>query len=626
MPVGYPGYPPLTKPRPEDAELEALRGMIFGDQMEEISRLRERLSHLGQENEVLTERIRLTFLQQNQELVRSLRRESGPAAIEWFSRLNEQSPEERKNAGESSKLLVMTALEQAASSSPGQLARVMTPVLGPTIRSYVKAIFRQLLQQLDAMMRKANVFQRALWRIQALTKGVSYGEFVLMKTTQFSVVHASLSRRESGETVAEAGVDIPDEGEQSPFGSHTGMASAMTNHLHPEWETLRLPGEHFALQVRTLGACPPHIRASAEDILSFSERHLSKQTTEPENGADAAPIPEKELAPIISKLGSLLVNKGKPSLSYGLTALGIILTALAAWGTWTWWKRNSEDKFVQSLSTTPGYLVQKTTEKAGRLQVSGLRDPLAPSPEELLASTGLKADRFQFDFTGFRSLGTPYENSRSKEERKAYEATQQQRQTLLEQLTNMEESRKALVEAFFQESAPYLRDPLKLTWEGQKLVVEGKCPEELLESIKRTADNLAKVVPVDLKVTAESLPPWNIVRKLEATDIQFVSGTTQFEVTAEQAVMEVIKHIQAADALNPDKTTALRLRAWPITGFWQEGNRGMQMERINLVTEALDKAGINTKRLLPSVLEPSVIHARQGVWVEWMSEEGRTGQ
>jgi hypothetical protein len=607
----------------DDRDLRRLRELMLGDQVREITNLRERLQLLTEQNQLLTERIKLTFQQQAQQFQQQIRTQVGPATVDWMAQLSMAGVEERRTASEASKYLVSSTLEQISKSSPGHLARVLTPVLGPTIRSYVKAIFQQLISQMDVLMRKANVVQRLWWRIDAARMGMSYAEYVVMKSTSFSVVHAQLCDRETSEVLLEAGTDLPTQSEEGEFAAQSALASTLNNKLHPEFETVRIAGKALALQIRTLGPCPQHVRMRAEHVLQEAEAVLGESES-------AAKLAEQAPPPLVQHLRDLVEARRESSRPIqGLICVGVLLLGLLSWGLWNYWQRRKEDRFIQSIVNSPGYMVQATRGEKGEIRVRGLKDPQAIAPELLLAEAGVSSSKVIFDLNGLRSVGT---NSTEEQERNvtskmaALEATRRREHgQLLDQLDRMEASRQALVEAVVKESIPLERLALTMQWQNSKLTISGECPEEYLISLQRTVENLKDVTQIKLNVTPQQDARLSSVRRLESLDIPFVNGQIHLDAGASERIKQIAALISEAGTKLPSGTQPpqLRLRSWPISGVWQDGNREVQMERLNIAKAELAKAGIPADRIQPGVLETTTIQSRQGVWVEWLSEGAR---
>jgi OOP family OmpA-OmpF porin len=82
----------------------------------------------------------------------------------------------------------------------------------------------------------------------------------------------------------------------------------------------------------------------------------------------------------------------------------VLLIAAATWITLRAVEANRVDAYVQELRALPGVVVTGTERRDGKWHVSGLRDPLAADPAELLAKSGLDPERVVGHWEPYQAL------------------------------------------------------------------------------------------------------------------------------------------------------------------------------------------------------------------------------
>ena len=74
--------------------------------------------------------------------------------------------------------------------------------------------------------------------------------------------------------------------------------------------------------------------------------------------------------------------------------IGICLLGLAGWGTFIWWRdRSAWQAYLTLLRAQPGIVITDIGKHDGKWQISGLRDPLAADPTQLLHGLAIDPTR-----------------------------------------------------------------------------------------------------------------------------------------------------------------------------------------------------------------------------------------
>jgi outer membrane protein OmpA-like peptidoglycan-associated protein len=86
----------------------------------------------------------------------------------------------------------------------------------------------------------------------------------------------------------------------------------------------------------------------------------------------------------------------------------VILIALAVWGLLAWRQQNRWSRYLASLRAEPGIVVISTGRVDGKYAVSGLRDPLARDPLQLLGEADLVAADIVGRWEPYQALAKPF--------------------------------------------------------------------------------------------------------------------------------------------------------------------------------------------------------------------------
>ena len=93
---------------------------------------------------------------------------------------------------------------------------------------------------------------------------------------------------------------------------------------------------------------------------------------------------------------------GTKALFFGVPSL--VLLALVGWGIYYFISERKWSNFEHQLSGEPGIVLTTTQKRGGVHEISGLRDPLAAEPLELLKQSGLDPAKAHLQFTAYNSL------------------------------------------------------------------------------------------------------------------------------------------------------------------------------------------------------------------------------
>lgn len=165
---------------------------------------------------------------------------------------------------------------------------------------------------------------------------------------------------------------------------------------------LVLVGWRCKLAARVRGHAPVHLRANLQALCEEAETILDRP----------APHTHTHAEMLDRLLAGSLVNQVASSrprswvLAIGGVALGCLLV-------WVGVKEYRWRNLVTALDNEPGLKVLEHDTSWGRREISGLRDPLARSPEEVARALGLSPNEIEMHFKAFVSADEPVASRRS---------------------------------------------------------------------------------------------------------------------------------------------------------------------------------------------------------------------
>jgi outer membrane protein OmpA-like peptidoglycan-associated protein len=319
------------------------------------------------------------------------------------------------------------ALNVSVKRNPRALAEALFPIFGRALRKAVAAELQATLHTLDHMLESSFSIRSLTWRIEALRTGKSYSEIVLMRSLLYKVEQVFLIHRDTGLLLQHAvagGESVRDPDMVS------GMLTAIQDFVRDsftsgteELETVRIGdltlviaySPHAILAGAVRGVVPGDLNHVFQDgVESIHASHL-KDLMNFEGDTcrfdDCKPILQKCL------LGQADRTKGQNNghwmsraLVVGLPALLIIV--VAGWLTMRGQEQRRWNGYIRTLESQPGIVVAHERRDGGRFIIRGLRDPLAPDPNALLAAAGFSDEAVDARWDSYESLQPQFADQR----------------------------------------------------------------------------------------------------------------------------------------------------------------------------------------------------------------------
>ncbi len=310
-------------------------------------------------------------------------------------------------------------MEKAAESSirndPGTLINILYPTIVPAIRKSIGETIDETFQRLNQALKYSLTWRGLKWRWEAWRSGLSFAEVVLKHTLVYQVEHVFLIHRHTGLLIAHVAAEnaisqdpqlvssmlvaIQDFVRDSFSGAEQGLDSLRLGELRL-WSE---PGPFATLVAVIRGDPPEGLHDTLRNALSriHAERHHALESF---NGDSAGfGDVEAQLRELVA-----LGEQEAPRFTRGrvilLGWLLLLLLLAAVWGAWWWYNQQLWEGYLERLRAQPGIVITEAGERDGKFVVSGLRDPLAVDPQSLLPDAGVDPTQVMASWLPYQAL------------------------------------------------------------------------------------------------------------------------------------------------------------------------------------------------------------------------------
>jgi OOP family OmpA-OmpF porin len=298
--------------------------------------------------------------------------------------------------------VVETATQSSIRRDPRTLINILAPLMGPAIRKSVAETLDTSLQSLNQALKYSLSWQGLEWRMEAYRTGTSFAEVVLKHTLVFRVEHVFLIHRKTGLMLEHVAAEEASTKDPQLI---SGMLSAIQDFVRDSFDesalggidTLRL-GEFLlwceegplAFLAAVIRGNPPErlhglLRATLDTI--HAENRTALECFEGDVTA---------FADVRSSLEQCLERQEKPADNRTTPLLWAIPLALLVGACYWVWRGHVEERaiadYVRKLQAEPGIAVTSVDHRDGKWHLTGLRDPLAADPADLLRATAVDPD------------------------------------------------------------------------------------------------------------------------------------------------------------------------------------------------------------------------------------------
>jgi OOP family OmpA-OmpF porin len=355
---------------PQTDEFSALRHLLLGEDLAQLSELQDRLENRKRRatdlSQVLTESIALRAAKD-----KSLTRALTPT--------------------------VQEALTSSVKKNPRTIVDAIFPVMGPAIRKSIANALREMVQSLNQALEYSLSLKGLKWRLEAARTGKSFAEVILSHTLLYRVEQVFLIHKETGlllhhvtaTAVVSQDADMVSgmltaiqDFVRDSFGAHDGdgLEALEVGELTVWLEQ----GPRALLAAVIRGNAPQEYRAVLQEAIETI--HLEQGEDLEEFQGDAAPF-EASHTTLENCLRLQAEENEKKTSPLLMVAVVLVVFALGLWLFLSWQSSWRWNEYLTKLQAEPGIVVVSQEKRGGKYFITGLRDPLAADPAQILKTT-----------------------------------------------------------------------------------------------------------------------------------------------------------------------------------------------------------------------------------------------
>ncbi len=309
------------------------------------------------------------------------------------------------------------AVEQAIYASAREnttvLSEALFPVIGPAIRQAVWSAWNEIVETLNHILEESLSGRSLRWRWEAFRTGQPLGEIAYLHSIVYSVEQVFLIHRHTGLVLQHL---TSQTGKGPDADVVSAMLTAIQDFVRDSFalgdkapvRNMRV-GDHLIwvesgpeamLVLMIRGQGNPELRAEAaaanERLHSERARDLlafTGDTSFPDCAEVLQPLLSARIRPASGPRGRLLT-----------AAVGVALLVLLSFSVLRARAHFRWTGYLRDLRATPGIVVTSASSGWIGCRVDGLRDPLSPNPEDLLARAGMVPATVSYFWVPYLSL------------------------------------------------------------------------------------------------------------------------------------------------------------------------------------------------------------------------------
>jgi outer membrane protein OmpA-like peptidoglycan-associated protein len=378
---------PNNERRQSSDELSELRRLLFGVEKTELDKLYERLNNP-----------RITA----EDVSRLL-----PDAAKLISLQNQK-------LGDAMITTVEHAIQASVKKDENVLATAIFPIVGPATRKAVTSALQEMMQTLDRTLEYSVSPKSLRWRLEARQTGKSFAEVVLLRTLIYRVEQVFLIDKKTGlllQHIVAPLVTIQDPDLVA------AMLTAIQDFVRDSFNTQNKDGLQ-SLQFGDLviwieegpqallagiirGNAPQELRLVFQEAIEKIHQKFNKELISFEGETEPLAASKTDLE---SCLRSQQQSKRKSNYTYALVFLSLIASTIGIWSFFSIRDRIRWNTYLKKLDSQPGIVIIEAEQQDGKYFISGMRDPLAVDPNELLQQANLNPQEIRSQWENFISL------------------------------------------------------------------------------------------------------------------------------------------------------------------------------------------------------------------------------
>lgn len=303
---------------------------------------------------------------------------------------------------------VEAALAQSIRKDPSTLANAIFPVLGPAVRKVISETFNKMVRSINETLEHSFSVRGFKWRLEALRTGRPFAEVVLSHTLVYRVEQVFLIHRQTGlllhhVTAENAEANDPD----IVSGMLTALQDFIRDSFHPgpdrDLESVRVgqtnvwleTGPQAVLAAIVRGEAPDECRSILRQTIERVHRNHSSDLEQFDGDASAFGLS----APDLESCLVVRFGEGRSPSQSRVRARTVRLIAAAAGvlallgAGWVVRDYSRWSHFIERVRLADGMVITDASWGIARSRISGLRDPLAQDPRELMADSKIDPAR-----------------------------------------------------------------------------------------------------------------------------------------------------------------------------------------------------------------------------------------
>jgi len=306
-----------------------------------------------------------------------------------------------------------------------ELADAIYPVIGLALRNSIAAAIREFAESLNQVVEKSLSFRAIRWRIEALLTGKPFSEILLARSLLYSVQHVFLIHRRSGLLLYQAAAQTSVLKDADMIsGMLTAIQDFVTDSFSEAGQELEtVDAGRFKLWIQygskamlvgaVTGNAPVQLRGVFRNALDQIHEALYAQLDRGQQDdlsvfEPARPYLERCL------LGQLAPEARKPILPWLLA--GAAVAVVGGFSAYAIRQQAPWNRYFAELKRAPGIVVVSIEKQGPQYLITGLRDPKALDPQNLLRQEGLDPARVRYEWRPFLSLDSSFVAERDLEE------------------------------------------------------------------------------------------------------------------------------------------------------------------------------------------------------------------
>jgi len=309
---------------------------------------------------------------------------------------------------------VEAALKRSVQSEPRLWAETIIPIILPAIRMAVASALREMVQNLNQVLEQGFSLQSWRWRWEGWRTGRPFAEVVLLRTLVFRVEQALLIDRNTGLlllSIAAPGVTPQDPGLVSAMLTaiqdfiHASFGvdeNAGIRELHVGGFSLWIEqGPRAAIAAAVRGNAPVELRETLRAAVDLVHQEFEIELRQFQG--DARPF--EQCRPVLEGcLQSRYQARPKASNWRAVMCIACLAAIPIFWMGLGIYHARQWNRALAALQKMPGIVITQGSRHGGVYTVEGLRDPLAESPQGVLAGHRIGLAGVSMRFRPFLSL------------------------------------------------------------------------------------------------------------------------------------------------------------------------------------------------------------------------------